>query len=348
MIEAGLEVDLTILKQVMCIAVMHRRACARRSSSTGRNLTALRNPRQVGVRGFIVGFLGSVCGPALIAFGISLVRGSKPANPTIVTPTAQSSDLAARRPAQGFGLDIKPALAVGASLSPTSMGVALTVLKQGKARLRAAMRRPPGCPVHASLPGKQFLGPTPGDSRPTHACAQVLNTPIGNLIVSAAVVDDVIALLLLSELTALVRPGGSSMMFVRPILAAVGFVGGVGYFAVTLAPALLSKGIVPRLPPNEAEGWLSVMLAVWVRWGPSLTRACEELSSDGSSLLSPLAQALGLMLALHAGGASHLLGAFLVRAPPPPPLPPSRAPFSLWIDRCSRSQCGGFYSFVPS
>lgn len=39
----------------------------------------------------------------------------------------------------------------------------------------------------------------------------------------------------------------------------------------------------------------------------------------------PPPQALGLMLALHAGGASHLLGAFLAR-PIPPGYPPNGPP----------------------
>ena len=54
------------------------------------------------------------------------------------------------------------ALAVGCTLAPTSMGIALNVLKQAK----------------------------------------MLNTPTGQLIIAAAVLDDVIALLLLSELQA--------------------------------------------------------------------------------------------------------------------------------------------------
>ena len=65
-----------------------------------------------------------------------------------------------------LGLDWKAALAVGCTLAPTSMGIALNVLKKGR----------------------------------------VLNTPTGQLIIAAAVLDDVIALVLLAMLTALDDP----------------------------------------------------------------------------------------------------------------------------------------------
>ena len=59
-----------------------------------------------------------------------------------------------------FRMPIKSALAVGAVFGPTSMGVALVVLKKGN----------------------------------------VLSSPMGQMIVAAAVVDDVLALVILSEL----------------------------------------------------------------------------------------------------------------------------------------------------
>jgi predicted Kef-type K+ transport protein len=58
-----------------------------------------------------------------------------------------------------FSMNIKSALAVGASLAPTSMGISLKVLEEGK----------------------------------------VLSTPTGQLIIAAAVIDDVIALVLLAQ-----------------------------------------------------------------------------------------------------------------------------------------------------
>ena len=85
----------------------------------------------------------------------------------------------------GLGLDWKSALAVGCTLAPTSMGIALNVLKQAK----------------------------------------LLNTPTGQLIIAAAVLDDVIALLLLSELQARAararaRPFSPRSLFAGPADAA--------------------------------------------------------------------------------------------------------------------------------
>ena len=69
---------------------------------------------------------------------------------------------------------------MGCTLAPTSMGIALNVLKQAK----------------------------------------MLNTPTGQLIIAAAVLDDVIALLLLSELQALGNPTPVALM--APIAVSLG------------------------------------------------------------------------------------------------------------------------------
>eukprot|EP00486_Rosalina_sp_Unknown_P008386 CAMPEP_0201579786 /NCGR_PEP_ID=MMETSP0190_2-20130828/27623_1 /ASSEMBLY_ACC=CAM_ASM_000263 /TAXON_ID=37353 /ORGANISM="Rosalina sp." /LENGTH=246 /DNA_ID=CAMNT_0048014729 /DNA_START=136 /DNA_END=873 /DNA_ORIENTATION=+ len=65
-----------------------------------------------------------------------------------------------------YGQRFQTAIAIGACLAPTSMGIALNVLRNAK----------------------------------------VLNTPTGQLIIAAAVLDDVIALMLLSELEAMADP----------------------------------------------------------------------------------------------------------------------------------------------
>ena len=75
----------------------------------------------VGKRGIVVAVAGSLC-PLLLGFAV----------------------------AKAFGLATKSALAVGASLAPTSMGISLKVLQDGK----------------------------------------VLRTPTGQLIIAAAVIDD--------------------------------------------------------------------------------------------------------------------------------------------------------------
>mmetsp|Transcript_35507 Transcript_35507/g.59848 ORF Transcript_35507/g.59848 Transcript_35507/m.59848 type:complete len:808 (-) Transcript_35507:521-2944(-) len=141
-----------------------------------------------------------------------------------------------------FDMEIKSALAVGASLAPTSMGISLKVLEEGK----------------------------------------VLSTPTGQLIIAAAVIDDVIALVLLAQLEALEDP--TPINFMIPIISSLGFVFVLGYAAVKIVPGLLAKQIVPRLPGRHVEDSLLVMV-----------------------LLSGTL----LMTACHYGKSSHLLGAFL-------------------------------------
>merc|ERR1719510_934116 len=86
------------------------------------------------MRGFAVGVIGSLL-PMGIGFGLATALGS----------------------------EWKAALCIGATLAPTSMGIALNVLRSGK----------------------------------------VLNTPTGQLVIAAAVLDDVLALIILSEIQAL-------------------------------------------------------------------------------------------------------------------------------------------------
>merc|ERR1719266_222202 len=75
-----------------------------------------------------------------------------------------------------MGTTIGQAIAIGACFAPTSMGIALNVLKKAK----------------------------------------ILNTPTGQLIIAAAILDDVIALIILSELTAMKDP--SVMGILLPLI----------------------------------------------------------------------------------------------------------------------------------
>ncbi len=141
-----------------------------------------------------------------------------------------------------FDMSAKSALAVGASLAPTSMGISLKVLQDGG----------------------------------------VLGTPTGQLIIAAAVIDDVIALVLLSELEALRDP--TPVNFIVPIVSSVAFIAVVGYSAIHVVPAFLVDRLVPRVPKQKLEGVLLGMV---------------------------FCVAYVLMVVLHYGRSSHLLGAFL-------------------------------------
>ena len=141
-----------------------------------------------------------------------------------------------------FGMNAMSSLAVGASLAPTSMGISLKVLQDGG----------------------------------------VLGTPTGQLIIAAAVMDDVIALVLLSELEAMKHP--SAVDFIVPIVSSACFIVVVGYCAVRVVPDVLVRRVVPRVAKENVEGLLLGLVFV---------------------------VAYALMVVLHYGRSSHLLGAFL-------------------------------------
>ena len=143
--------------------------------------------------------------------------------------------------ATAVGCSTRESLAVGAALAPTSMGCAVVMFKE----------------------------------------ARMLNTVIGQTVVAAAVLDDIVALVLLSELQALRRP--SAVAFVVPIVSALAFLGGIGAFAVLLVPRLMAR-LLSRVPSRHVPNTVLALL---------------------------FTTTVGLMAALHAGRASHLLGAFL-------------------------------------
>jgi len=107
--------------------------------------------------------------------------------------------------AVAVGCPILEALAVGAALSPTSMGAAVVIFKQ----------------------------------------ARVLNTPTAQVVVASAVLDDIVGLILLSELQALKHP--SPAAFFVPVVSAVCFLFGIGAAALYAVPPLLTRVLLPRI-----------------------------------------------------------------------------------------------------
>ena len=170
--------------------------------------------RVIGVRGVIVAVLGSMV-PLAIGFGL----------------------------AKGYlGLDDTGAFIVGASLAPTSMGIALNVLKKHRAQ----------------------------------------NTPTGQLVIAAAVLDDIIALILLSEVDAL-RNGSGAWAYVQPVVVAVGLIIAFGIVAVFVFPRVITTLL--QMLDEEHHG--NVILG----------------------LLFVFAIALSYVVRL--AGSSHLLGCFI-------------------------------------
>ncbi|KAL7544273.1 hypothetical protein ACHAWF_007655 [Thalassiosira exigua] len=126
---------------------------------------------------------------------------------------------------------MKSALAVGAAFSPTSLGVAASALKSGK----------------------------------------MLDTPVGQLIVAACVVDDILALILLSLFQVLVKENPSIIEYFIPIISSVGFLVVLGGSAVTWMPRFIDDKILKRIPePRRELAMFSVMTLMLLGYLPLL------------------------------------------------------------------------------
>ena len=168
----------------------------------------------IGTRGFIIAIVGSILP---IGLGIAI--------------------------AFALGVDTKGAIAAGCCFGPTSLGIAMNILRQGK----------------------------------------IVNTPVGQLIVSAAVIDDMIALIILSLLSALTGPV-SVVDLVMPVVSAFLFLGLGGYIALTWFPRLFNRFVLAKVSEEKrAPLELAVMLGLL----------------------------LGLMPATYYARASFLMGAFI-------------------------------------
>jgi len=169
----------------------------------------------IGLRGFIIAVIGSIL-PIAIGLGVALVIG---------TP-------------------IKAAIAAGAAFGPTSLGIAMNILKSGK----------------------------------------IINTPTGQLIIAAAIIDDMIALIILSQLGGLT--GEITVVgIIQPILVALAFLIIGGYIALFVLPDLIEKFILKDEWSSQTRGKVSLLLM----WG----------------------FVLAMMPATKYPGASHLMGSFL-------------------------------------
>merc|ERR1719273_1040891 len=137
--------------------------------------------------------------------------------------------------------DTMTSIAVGACFAPTSMGIALKVLKGAK----------------------------------------LLNTPTGQLIIASAILDDVIALIILSELQAMGDPTVMGMLMpliVSPVLILI-----IGYMAIRWFPIWM-KMLMDRVPKEHRENVILGLLFL------------------ATFAFVPM---------VHFLGSSHLLGAFL-------------------------------------
>lgn len=86
--------------------------------------------------------------------------------------------------------------------------------------------------------------------------------PVGQLIISAAVIDDMIALVVLSQLEALVGELTVASILI-PVVSAVGFLILGGYAAIFILPPLIEKHILSRFKEeNHARVEMAIMFAM--------------------------------------------------------------------------------------
>lgn len=109
--------------------------------------------------------------------------------------------------------DFRSSMAIGAAFAPSSLGVASQVLAKGG----------------------------------------VLNTPTGQLIVAASVVDDIFGLILLSIMEVLVQDSPKVMDFLIPFISSFGYLIVLGYVGIKWIPYLVQDKILPRFSEEKRD-----------------------------------------------------------------------------------------------
>ncbi|KAJ3376074.1 Hsp70 ATPase ssc1 [Allomyces arbusculus] len=211
-----------------------------------------------------------------------------------------------------FGYPLAQALAAGAALSSTSLGTTFVALGSTVGRVSAAAaasttaqpatEAPAAALSPASLNDSDIV-PAPADPVPppaltpapvaAAAAADPITTRFGTVLISAALIDDVVGLVMLSIIDAAsAAPSAGSEKWwthavVRPLVA-----------SVTLAAAVPALGV-----------W--VLRPVFQKWiEPWLVRTSGTIRTR-VVLVGQLGVLAGLVTAAGKAGASNLLGAFL-------------------------------------
>jgi len=134
----------------------------------------------------------------------------------------------------------------------------------------------------------------------------ILERPIGQLIVAAAIVDDILALLVLSQLQALTGQGDVAIAdIVVPIVSAFGWLFGGGAVALYLAPKAFDRCYILTRTETAKRIWKAFQL------DPSGKNADEATFKEGLSLTMMMGLLFALLPATYYSRASYLLGAFL-------------------------------------
>jgi len=106
----------------------------------------------------------------------------------------------------------------------------------------------------------------------------MVNTPVGQLIVSAAVIDDMIALVILSQLEALASEL-TVLSILIPVISAFSYLILGGFVAIAVLPKLLSRYVLP-LVASDKRSQLEVRLDEERRtegWSEATAVCCSSL-----------------------------------------------------------------------
>ena len=91
---------------------------------------------------------------------------------------------------------------------------------------------------------------------------KALNTPVGQLIVASADIDDMIGLIILSMLEVLVLDNPPLVSYFIPIISAIGWLVLLGVAALTVIPHIVEKVILPRFK-SETRPYVAFAL-LWL------------------------------------------------------------------------------------
>ena len=101
------------------------------------------------------------------------------------------------------------------------------------------------------------------------SAGKLLNTPVGQLIIAACVIDDMIGLMLLSMLEALVDP--SPINFIAPIISSLGFLVVLGYGAISFLPKVIEEKYLTMFRDDNKEfAAFSLMILILMVYLPVL------------------------------------------------------------------------------
>jgi Kef-type K+ transport system membrane component KefB len=82
---------------------------------------------------------------------------------------------------------------------------------------------------------------------------RMLNTPVGQLIVAACVLDDIIGLIILSVIEVLNKEDVSVIQYFIPVISAFGFLLVLGYCALTWIPKVIEFRILPLFSESQRD-----------------------------------------------------------------------------------------------